>query len=159
MQLLRRMRPIRIHLTQHIKILLQPPPEPRHIGTTQPALTGTMQHMNLRILGRQLIRGLPRPIRAIIINHQNIHLRGGSPHPGRNQRQILQLIIGGNNNQCLHTKPSTCSIITSMITKHTPNQGNPPPLRRARITAPAPTSHPANTSTYSITNPNRTATV
>ena len=99
MQLLWCVGAIRIHFTQNLVILLQTPLKASDISAQQAALALAVQHVKVGVLRCQLVGCLAGAIRGVIVNDEDVNLRRGFTHAAGNQRQVLNLIVGGDNDQ------------------------------------------------------------
>ena len=51
------------------------------------------------VLARQFVSHPAGSVRAAVVDHKNVHIRAGLVHPAGDQRQILQLVVGGDDHQ------------------------------------------------------------
>ena len=64
-----------------------------------------MHHMHpVRVGKRQLVGELAGAVGAAVVDDQNVHVGLGSVNPAGDQRQVLQLVEGGDDDQSALTR-------------------------------------------------------
>jgi len=88
---------IGIHLDDKVVALLQSPLEPRDIGATQTVLRRAGEKVEARFGGRGLLDPATGSIGGTIINDQDLHPIRKGKKTGDHLREIIHLVIGGDD--------------------------------------------------------------
>ncbi len=81
LQFLGLVRAVRVHLHEDAVAVLQAPGEAREIRRAQAFLALAVQHLDMVVLGGQLVGELARAVRAVVVRHENVCIghRGSYP--------------------------------------------------------------------------------
>ena len=99
-QLLGRVAAVGVHLDQHRVLATQAPGKPGQIRRAQSVLACAVHHVHpVRVGQRQLVGELAGAVGAAVVDDQNVHVGARSVHPADDQRQVLPLVVGGDDHQ------------------------------------------------------------
>src|SRR5260221_4509691 len=97
------MREIGIHLERRLVAVLQGIPKACEIGGAQPQFAGAVEHMHPGVPLLYLVGELPCAIGGMLLDDQHIGLLRIRKALFEQRTQILNLVIGWDNHQRLHT--------------------------------------------------------
>src|ERR1700761_8165506 len=90
------MRAVRVHLHDGVVALLKSRLEARNVRGSKTRLPGTVEHMNVLVHGSELVGDLPGPVRAVVIDDEQVRAGNREPQTGRDKTYIVPLVVGGN---------------------------------------------------------------
>src|SRR5699024_3741085 len=77
----------------------QAPAETGEVGGEQSILLGAVEHVDVVVGGGQLIGTVTGAVGTVVVHDEHIHLRGGGAHPVNDQGEVLQFVVGGDDDQ------------------------------------------------------------
>ena len=89
-----------IHLTDHVVILIKPPPETSDIRCTQSLFTLAVQDMDMGIIGCHLVGKITGAIGAIVIDDQDVYaVRLCFAQTAHDEGQIILFVVRRDDDQ------------------------------------------------------------
>jgi hypothetical protein len=98
-QLLRRVRAVRVHLDHGLVPVLARPAEPGHVGGAQALLAGPVQDVHGRVGGGEPVGDLAGAVRAVVVGDEDVHLGYRPPQPIDDDLDVVGLVVGGNHHE------------------------------------------------------------
>ena len=99
-QLLGRVAAVGVHLDQDRVLATQTPREAGQVRRAQTVLGRAVHDVHpVRVGEGQLVGELAGAVRAAVVDDQNVHVGTGVLHPSDDQRQVLPLVVGGDDDQ------------------------------------------------------------
>ena len=100
MQLLGCVAAVGVHLDQHRVLAAQPPREAGQVGGAEPVLALAVHDVHAVGVGqRQFVGELTGAVRAAVVDDEDVDVGPGLVHPADDQRQVLPLVVGGDDDQ------------------------------------------------------------
>src|SRR3954451_14081845 len=104
-----------IHLDQHRIFASQPPSETGEVGGPQPILAGAMHDVDpVRVVQSQLVGKLTGAVGATVVDDQYVHIRTSLVDASDDQRQVLPLVEGGDDDQSALAGALSCVFSPSL---------------------------------------------
>ena len=118
-QVLRIVRQVRVHLADEVGVGEDSAAKSFEVGDAQAALAGPMQRLHAsRILLAERVGNLAGAVGRLIVEHHHVH--AGDRHQiGDEDRQVVLLVVGRNQDQRLHRRPSKRSVAICSETRPT----------------------------------------
>ncbi|GAA3073713.1 hypothetical protein GCM10020000_68290 [Streptomyces olivoverticillatus] len=88
-----------VHFHQDAVAVVQAPAEARQIGGPQPLLALPVQHLDVVVVGGQLVGELAGAVGTVVVGDEDVRLRYGLPYPGDDGLDVLRLVVGRNDHQ------------------------------------------------------------
>ncbi len=88
-----------VGLEDEVVAALERPGEPRQIGPSQARLLFTVEHVDPRIGGRELVRQLAGAVRGAVVHHQDLQAGVLGQDLGDDPGKVLALVVGRENHQ------------------------------------------------------------
>ena len=105
MQLLGRVAAVGVHLDEYRVLAAQPPRETGQVGGAEPVLALAVHDVHAVGVGqRQFVGELTGAVRAAVVDDEDVDVGQGLVHPADDQRQVLPLVVGGDDDQSALTR-------------------------------------------------------
>ena len=92
-QLGRIVRSVGVHLHERAVAAIQRPAEAGQVGGAEPGLLRPVQHLNVLVGQRELVRQVAGAVRAVVVDDQQIRVGHGRPNSGHDVFEVLPLVV------------------------------------------------------------------